>query len=94
MVLFSPTTQILFLNNITCPYLMLHGENDPIFKSEPHPHFEEAVHHHQMRYGDLTSYHVLPNLDQHLGNFDPCVEEKVSHWLRGIEKHRHAHRAA
>lgn len=82
-VLISAAVTPLHLNNLTCPYLLLHGGGDPLFKWSPYSRFEEAVHHHQYRFGDRTSHVLIENLGRELGEpyLDPRVTSRVADWL-------------
>lgn len=53
-LLLSASVSALYLNNLTCPFLLIHGEKDAMLESLPYSQFKDAVHHHQYRYGDLT----------------------------------------
>jgi hypothetical protein len=85
-VLLSPTVTAYFLNQLTCPYLVIHGQDDPLFKEISHEVFDEAVFHHQMRYGDPTIDLIKSGLGRELGlergrEIDPRVAEEVLSWL-------------
>ena len=75
VILMSPSVQPLHLNNLTCPYLVLHGEHDPVFESVPYSRFEQGVLHHQYRYGDLTRLHWFPFLNRQMRNVNRTSPE-------------------
>lgn len=72
------------LNRLTCPYLVLHGSEDPVVASEKYASIEAGIHHHQQRYGDTTTQVVLNGLGVDLGNgkLDSEVLVNVYEWLK------------
>lgn len=76
VVLFSPSVGAFHLNNLTCPYLILQG-------GRPSQGLQEAVHHHQSRYGDLTELVALEDLGPELGELylDDRVVDGAARWL-------------
>jgi hypothetical protein len=85
-VLMGTTAKVIELNNLTCPYLLIHGMEDSIFSSYPQELFGEAVHHHQMRYGDATTHLVVPRLSKELGEnaLDPEVIHEIIYWCKTV----------
>lgn len=71
------------LNRLTCPYLVLHGSEDPVVASEKYASIEAGIHHHQQRYGDTTTQMVLNGLgvDLGTGRLDAEVLVNVCEWL-------------
>jgi len=62
LILISPRVGPLELNNVTCPYLMLHSQLDSKRTGHDVNAMKEATQRHQMRYGDPTTYLVLPQI--------------------------------
>jgi pimeloyl-ACP methyl ester carboxylesterase len=63
IVLLEPSVQTVDLNNITCPYLVIHGTPQGFARGSGaslHANQDGAVHHHQMRYGDATASYDIP----------------------------------
>lgn len=88
LILLSPTVTALHLNQLSCPYLIIHGECDPLLRTVPHSAFDRAVYHHQMRYGDPTTDFVAPTDDRYLTvqreggkELDPLVIRQIVEWL-------------
>jgi len=86
VALLSSTVQPIFLNNLPVPYLALHGGLDPLFHYLPHQRIEEAVHHHQMRYGDSTTQYLFRGFGKDLSKGDlrylaPEVKTQLIEWL-------------
>ena len=87
-VLLSPRVHPIDLNNLTCPYLVLHGQDDPQFQVIPYRQLEGAIHHHRARYGDLTANHWFPHLKQNLGRVYLAEEVvgEIQRWLKQVIK--------
>lgn len=66
-VLLSPSVFAFHLNNLTCPYLVLHGRDDSFYEPAAYGRVIGAVHHHQMRFGDRTAHHLYRHLGKTLG---------------------------
>jgi len=88
LVLLSPSVTAFHLNKLSCPYLIIHGERDPLLRTLPHSAFDQAVYHHQMRYGDPTTDFVAPSDDRYLTvqresgrELDPLVIQQIVEWL-------------
>lgn len=83
-ILLSPTASNLYLNNLTCPYLMLHGTGDSLFHTTPYSRFLDAIHHHQQRYGDGSVARLVPQMDKELGDqtLSPLVLEEIGRWIK------------
>ncbi len=90
-VLLAPTVGNFHLNNLTCPFLVLHGEADPIFNSRPPEVFESAVYRHLMRYGDLSACYRFPSLGKTLGEpeFADEVIFQIVEWLKPAVREGH-----
>ncbi len=82
-ILLAPSAKVIHLNNLTCPYLLLHGTGDPTFHSMPYHRFLDAIHHHQIRYGDQTASRLIPGTDQEMGDesLSPLVLEEIRDWV-------------
>jgi hypothetical protein len=74
-VLVRPSVSALHLNNLTCPYLVLHA------RGEGSTRIEEAVAHHLSRYGDLTRSHELRD-----GEDIEAIQSEIADWLPGAMK--------
>jgi pimeloyl-ACP methyl ester carboxylesterase len=83
--LLSPSVQPIFLNNITCPYLVLHGQRDPLFRIMPYEKIKEAVFHHQMRYGDSTVNLRYIGLGRELGRQNMISTEVIKQTVTWLE---------
>jgi pimeloyl-ACP methyl ester carboxylesterase len=88
LILLSPSVTAFHLNKLSCPYLIIHGERDPLLRTLPHSAFDQAVYHHQMRYGDPTTDFVAPSDDRYLTvqreigrELDPLVIRQIVEWL-------------
>lgn len=83
IALLSTRAAVHDLNNIACPYLVLHGALDPFFQTTPYKRFEDAIFHHQMRYGDGSANLLLPRVGRDLGGrqLDLRVIEAVLQWI-------------
>jgi pimeloyl-ACP methyl ester carboxylesterase len=88
LILLSPSVTAFHLNKLSCPYLIIHGERDPLLRTLPHSAFDQAVYHHQMRYGDPTTDFVAPSDDRYLTvqresgrELDPLVIQQIVEWL-------------
>jgi pimeloyl-ACP methyl ester carboxylesterase len=88
LILLSPSVTAFHLNKLSCPYLIIHGERDPLLRTLPHSAFDRAVYHHQMRYGDPTTDFVAPSDDRYLTvqresgrELDPLVIQQIVEWL-------------
>jgi hypothetical protein len=88
VVLLSPSVTAFDLNRFSCPYLVIHGERDPLLKETPHEEFDKAILHHQMRYGDPTNDFIAPEDGRNLAiekngrrELDPVVIQQISDWL-------------
>lgn len=88
IILLSPTVTAYHLNQLSCPYLIIHGECDPLLRTVPHSAFDRAIYHHQMRYGDPTTDFVAPADDRYLTvqradrkELDPLVIRQIIEWL-------------
>ncbi|MGZ3688032.1 MAG: hypothetical protein ACXWPM_03610 [Bdellovibrionota bacterium] len=66
------------LGKITCPFLIIHGERDPILREDGDGSFREAVLHHQKRYGDATTGILLPYTGVEMSS--EAIEE-IAWWL-------------
>lgn len=68
LILLSTGAHLQDLNNIPCNFLLIHGEMDPRM-SDPDffGRMHDAVFHHQMRYGDLTTGICMPGFGADLG---------------------------
>jgi hypothetical protein len=91
LVLLSPSVSPFYLNEITCPYLILHGQRDPLFAVVSPTTFAKAVYHHQMRYGDPTKDHLERGLDRNLsvspeGQLDEAVGVEIINWLEQVQR--------
>lgn len=84
IVLLSPRAASIHLNNITCPYLAVHGEGEWAQDAMLRQRISEAVSHHQYRYGDATEHKVALGLDRSLGGhlLDPILEDDLIEWIR------------
>jgi hypothetical protein len=82
-VLLSSTVQAFQLSNLTCPFLLVHGQGDRLFEHAPYSRILEGVAEHQSRYGDATAHALLPGLDRELGSpgLDGSVIRLVADWL-------------
>jgi hypothetical protein len=74
------------LGHLTVPFLLVHGEADPLLREREHRSFEDAVLHHQMRYGDATTSLLYAGLGRELaaepgGGLDGAVGEELARWL-------------
>jgi predicted esterase len=85
-VLLSPTVFAIHLNNLTCPYLLVHGSQDPMFSEGGYERVESAVHHHEMRYGDVTDARLIWGVGRELGNaeLDPAVLREIRNWVGAL----------
>jgi predicted esterase len=95
-ILLSPTVRPIHLNNLTCPYLVIHGADDPQFRFMSYQKVKDAVRHHQMRYGDSTTSYLLPSLGSELGSpkMDERVLKQVTYWVRSLRKANRTEAAA
>ena len=87
LILLSPRVLPIHLNNITCPYLVLHGDCEEWLLTHPYERIEQAVMHHQIRYGDLTTSYRVPGtarLMAGVSEVEDRVTAKITHWLRGV----------
>ncbi|MBC7692441.1 MAG: hypothetical protein H7222_11820 [Methylotenera sp.] len=85
-VLLSSTVHTLHLNSMTCPYLVIHGSQDPILQSSlPYLNIESAIHHHQSRYGDVTANLCFPELGKELGE-GQLAHDVIEHIVNWAEK--------
>lgn len=82
IVLLSPHASTIHLNNITCPYFIVHSEGEWAENEALRQKHESAILHHQYRYGDPTELVTLP-VSPDLGGarLDRRVEEQVTGWL-------------
>ena len=90
-VLVSSSVQPIHLNNFTCPYFLVHGMNDPLFTTLPYSKLQEAVHHHQARYGDPTTQVALPETGREVAekdHFHSDAIEQIVDWVSGISGYR------
>ena len=100
IVLLSSTVGPMYLNNLACPYLLIHGERDAQFQTFPYERIRAATRHHQMRYGDLTTCYQVSDLNSELGSnqgtgrLDARVLEQVSFWLRKLQGEERAPKTA
>jgi hypothetical protein len=85
-ILLATGAKVIHLNNLTCPYLVVHGVGDPTFLSVPQQRFQDAVHHHQMRYGDRTQAYLIPNTDREMGDLtvSPLLLDEIQDWVRAV----------
>jgi pimeloyl-ACP methyl ester carboxylesterase len=88
LILLSPSVTAFHLNKLSCPYLIIHGECDPLLRTVPHSAFDRAIYHHQMRYGDPTTDYIAPSDDRFLTvqrpdgpELDPLVIRQITEWL-------------
>jgi len=82
-ILISSHANAFHLNNLTCPYLLLHGVWDPVLQIHLKKEFDTAIWHHQMRYSDPSKHVVFPELGRALGQKElaPEVIEEITDWL-------------
>ncbi len=90
IVLLAPHAPAIHLNNITCPYLTVHGAHEWQRDSFLASRITEAVSHHQYRYGDTTVSRVIEAPDDLGGaRLDPGVEDEVVDWVNHALKVGH-----
>jgi hypothetical protein len=82
-VLLSPSVLAFHLNNFTCPYLLIHGSQDPLIAASGYEKIESAVHHHEIRYGDSTESKLITGVGKELGQetLSPAVLEEIKKWV-------------
>ena len=87
-ILLSPRVHPIDFNNVTCPYLLLFGQEDPQFKVVPYEQVKASIHHHQSRYGDLTTHFCFPQLRRDLGRvyLSEEVVDEIQAWLKRVLK--------
>jgi hypothetical protein len=85
-IFISATSHVIDLNNITCPYYLIYEANDTAFRFRPIEALEEAVHHHQMRYGDSTTLVILPQASTQTQGIlsDNDLSNQIVYWLKTV----------
>lgn len=87
IILVSTSAEVIHLNNLTCNYMLIYQENDSAFETRSLEALEEAVHHHQMRYGDSTTLLILPKESlPSEGNpeFNTDLVHQTLFWLKSV----------
>jgi pimeloyl-ACP methyl ester carboxylesterase len=91
VVLLSPSVGQRELNEITNPFLVIHGKEDSRYLTvKEYEPIKASVMHHQMRYGGVTAHLQVPGTGAELtpgnmtaaeNNFCPEVTEQILYWL-------------